>query len=134
MQLHDFPVDPAFACTVYKAQGRTLDSIVIAVHDRGAQCLQMRYATLYAALSRVGQTCMSAVKPVDSQNIQGLMLIILNEVSTVSATAAMIATLDERLKRATGDFDTPYGGICVLLVGDFSGVTSNLLSIALVLL
>ena len=87
-----------------------------------------------------GQTFMGAVKPVmitdyeklpvkplnwdailallDTQDIGDLVLIILDEVSTVSA--AMLATLDERLKRATGDWDTPYGGICVLLVGDFS--------------
>ena len=48
-----FPIELAFAITIHKAQGRTLDRVIIAVSDRTAENCQLKYASLYVALSRV---------------------------------------------------------------------------------
>ena len=48
-----FPLQPAFAMTVEKAQGRTLEYVILALsHRRGLKC-QMDYASIYVSLSRV---------------------------------------------------------------------------------
>jgi hypothetical protein len=48
-----FPVEPAFVITVHKAQGRTLDKVILALSHRHGNRCQMVYAALYVALSRV---------------------------------------------------------------------------------
>ena len=51
--LSHFPLDMGFAITIHKAQGRTLRRVIIAISDRYKNNLQMSYAALYVALSRV---------------------------------------------------------------------------------
>ena len=51
--MNHFPVEPAFAMTVEKAQGRTLKRVILALSNRSAHNCQMDYASLYVSLSRV---------------------------------------------------------------------------------
>ncbi len=48
-----FPMEPAFAITVHKAQGCTLKRIIIALSPRGLSNADMSYAQVYVGLSRV---------------------------------------------------------------------------------
>ena len=48
-----FPYELAFAMTVHKAQGRTIPKVVLALAHRDNANIQMKYASIYVALSRV---------------------------------------------------------------------------------
>ena len=48
-----FPFDLGFAMTIHKAQGRTLNKIILCLTSRPEALLQMTLASLYVALSRV---------------------------------------------------------------------------------
>jgi hypothetical protein len=48
-----FPVEPPFVITVHKAQGWTLDKVILALSHRHGNRCQMVYAALYVALSWV---------------------------------------------------------------------------------
>ena len=51
----NFPLEPAFAATVNKGQGRTLDKVIVAIsYKKGAKC-NITYASLYVALTCVRQ-------------------------------------------------------------------------------
>ena len=49
----NFPIEPAFAATVYKAEGRTILNVILALSRRSAAMCNMSYEALYVALSRV---------------------------------------------------------------------------------
>jgi hypothetical protein len=52
----NFPIELAFAITIYKAQGRTLPRVILSLsHRRMFQC-QLSYAAIYVALSRVKES------------------------------------------------------------------------------
>ena len=46
-----FPINLAFAITVYKVQGQTLDAAVLALAIQGNAIQQMKYASILVALS-----------------------------------------------------------------------------------
>ena len=46
-------MEPAFAATVHKAQGRTIEHVILALSQRGAAQCDMSYEAIYVALSRV---------------------------------------------------------------------------------
>jgi hypothetical protein len=48
-----FPVEPGFAITVYKAQGRTLPKVILAVSERKGNGCGLDYRSIYVAFSRV---------------------------------------------------------------------------------
>ena len=48
-----FPIEPAFAVTIYKAQGRTIRRLIIFVSQHPVPLLRMSWEGLYVALSRV---------------------------------------------------------------------------------
>jgi hypothetical protein len=48
-----FPIEPAFAITIHKAQGRTINKVILAISQRLVAKCNMSYASLYVALSRV---------------------------------------------------------------------------------
>lgn len=49
-----FPLEPGFAITVNKAQGQTLDKVIVALSERPhSASVQFSYSGLYVALSRV---------------------------------------------------------------------------------
>ena len=48
-----FPFDLGFAMTIHKAQGRTLDKIILCLTSRPEAITQMTLASLYVSLSRV---------------------------------------------------------------------------------
>ena len=48
-----FPIEPAFAVTIYKAQGRTIRRLIIFVAQHPVPLLRMSWEGLYVALSRV---------------------------------------------------------------------------------
>ena len=48
-----FPIEPAFAVTIYKAQGRTIRRLIIFVAQHPLPLLRMSWEGLYVALSRV---------------------------------------------------------------------------------
>ena len=48
-----FPFDLSFAITVFKAQGKTMPKVVLALAHRYAQSIQFSYSAIYVALSRV---------------------------------------------------------------------------------
>jgi hypothetical protein len=50
-------------------------------------------------------------------DMSNLSLIVLDEVSMVKPW--MLAYLDERLKEATQNFDQPFGGVALVMFGDF---------------
>lgn len=48
-----FPLEPAFAITVHKAEGRTMEKVILALSYRSGDKCNMTYAAIYVALSRV---------------------------------------------------------------------------------
>ena len=48
-----FPLEPGFAITIHKAQGRTIEKVILSLSKRYANNLDPTYAALYVALSRV---------------------------------------------------------------------------------
>ena len=48
-----FPLEPASAITVHKAQGRTIKKVILCLSDRKMKTSNMSYASLYVAMSRV---------------------------------------------------------------------------------
>jgi hypothetical protein len=50
-----FPVDPGFAITIYKAQGRTIPKVILAISERKGDGCQLNYRSIYVAFSRVKQ-------------------------------------------------------------------------------
>ena len=48
-----FPIEPAFAMTVDKAQGRTMSKVILALSSQSFAPCQMDCASIYVALSRV---------------------------------------------------------------------------------
>jgi hypothetical protein len=46
-----FPLEPAFAATVHKSQGRTLNKVILALSYRNAARCNLSYEALYVALS-----------------------------------------------------------------------------------
>ena len=55
-----FPLQPAFAITVDKAQGQTLDRVIVALSKRQLSITNFQYACLYVALSRVRKKAASS--------------------------------------------------------------------------
>ena len=53
--LSHFPLQPAFAMTVDKAQGQTIDRVIVALSKRQLAITDFQYACLYVAVSRVKQ-------------------------------------------------------------------------------
>ena len=51
-----FPIRPGFAITVDKAQGQTLDRVVVALSCREHQISNFTYACVYVAMSRVRES------------------------------------------------------------------------------
>ena len=52
IQAH-FPLHPGFAITVDKAQGQTLDRVIVALSKREMRLVNFMYACFYVAMSRV---------------------------------------------------------------------------------
>jgi hypothetical protein len=50
-----FPIDPGFAITFYKIQGRTLRNLIIALSQRSLAVCSLNYSDVYVAFSRVAQ-------------------------------------------------------------------------------
>ena len=48
-----FPVELSFVITAHKAQGRTLENVILAISERHARGSNMSYVSIYVALSRV---------------------------------------------------------------------------------
>ena len=48
-----FPLEMEFVITAHKAEGRTLDRVILALSERHGKGCNMSYAALYVALSRV---------------------------------------------------------------------------------
>lgn len=48
-----FPLEPGFAITIHKAQGRTIEKVILCLSKRNMHKLNPTYAALYVALSRV---------------------------------------------------------------------------------
>jgi hypothetical protein len=48
-----FPVEPGFAITIYKAQGRTMPKVILAISERQGQGCGLNYRSVYVAFSRV---------------------------------------------------------------------------------
>ena len=48
-----FPFNLSFAMTVHKAQGRTIDRVVLDLTDHPSHCGRMEFAAIFVALSRV---------------------------------------------------------------------------------
>jgi hypothetical protein len=51
-----FPLDLAFSMTIHKAQGRTISRVVLALTNRPSSQLQMKFAAIFVAISRVQHT------------------------------------------------------------------------------
>jgi hypothetical protein len=51
-----FPVEPGFAITIYKAQGRTIPKVILAISERQGDGCGLNYRALYVAFSRVKET------------------------------------------------------------------------------
>lgn len=50
-----FPIDMGFAITVDKAQGQTMERVIVAMSERDLKITNMKYSCLYVATSRVRQ-------------------------------------------------------------------------------
>jgi ATP-dependent exoDNAse (exonuclease V) alpha subunit len=50
-----FPVEPGFAITIYKAQGRTIPKVILAISERKGNGCGLNYRSIYVAFSRVKQ-------------------------------------------------------------------------------
>jgi hypothetical protein len=48
-----FPVEPGFAITIYKAQGRTIPKVILAISERQGDGCGLNYCSIYVAFSRV---------------------------------------------------------------------------------
>jgi hypothetical protein len=48
-----FPVEPGFAITIYKAQGRTISKVILAISERQGNGCGLNYRSIYVAFSRV---------------------------------------------------------------------------------
>ena len=48
-----FPLEPGIAITIHKAQGRTIQKIILSLSKRYTHNIDIQYAALYVALSRV---------------------------------------------------------------------------------
>ena len=48
-----FPVKPGFAITIYKAQGRTISKVILAISERQGNGCALNYRSIYEAFSRV---------------------------------------------------------------------------------
>ena len=48
-----FPVEPGFAITIYKAQGRTIPKVILAISKREGHGCGLNYRSIYVAFSRV---------------------------------------------------------------------------------
>jgi hypothetical protein len=48
-----FPVEPGFAITIYKAQGKTIPKVILAVSERQGKGCGLNYRSIYVAFSRV---------------------------------------------------------------------------------
>jgi hypothetical protein len=48
-----FPVEPGFAITIYKAQGRTIPKVIVAISEREGDGCGLNYRSIYVAFSRV---------------------------------------------------------------------------------
>ena len=54
VEIHSiFPLEPGFAITIHKAQGRTIEKVILCLSKRNMHRLNPTYAALYVALSRV---------------------------------------------------------------------------------
>ena len=53
----------------------------------------------------------------DKYNVTNISAIIIDEISMVKPW--MLAYLDERMKEATQNYDKPFGGVALIMVGDF---------------
>jgi len=51
-----FPFDLAFAMTVHKAQGRTINRVVVDLTHHPRHCCCMKHAAIFVAMSRVAET------------------------------------------------------------------------------
>lgn len=51
-----FPVEPAFSITVHKAQGQTLEKLIVALSHRAATFCEMTYEGIYVSTSRIQET------------------------------------------------------------------------------
>ena len=48
-----FPVEPGFGITIYKAQGRTIPKVILAISERHGDGCGLNYRSVYVAFSRV---------------------------------------------------------------------------------
>jgi hypothetical protein len=48
-----FPVEPGFATTIYKAQGRTIPKVILAISKREGDGCELSYRSLYVSFTRV---------------------------------------------------------------------------------
>ena len=48
-----FPLEPGFAITIHKAQGRTINKVILCLSNRHNRKHNPEYAALYVAMSRV---------------------------------------------------------------------------------
>jgi hypothetical protein len=48
-----FPVKPVFAITIYKAQGRTISKVILAISERQGNGCGLNYRSIYVAFSQV---------------------------------------------------------------------------------
>jgi hypothetical protein len=48
-----FPVEPGFAITIYKAQGRTIPKVILAISERQGDGCGLNYRSIYVGFSRV---------------------------------------------------------------------------------
>ncbi len=47
------PVEPGLAITIYKAQGRTISKVILAISERQGNGCALNYRSIYVAFSRV---------------------------------------------------------------------------------
>ena len=55
---------------------------------------------------------------VETVELDNILAFIIDEISTMQPSC--LGALSQRFQQATGNFDAPFGGIPVLLIGDFS--------------
>ena len=48
-----FPIELSFAMTIHKAQGRTIQRVILALEERPNHLIQMTFSSIYVALTRV---------------------------------------------------------------------------------
>ena len=62
------PLQPAFAITLDKAQGQTLDRVIVALSKHQLSITNFQYACLYVALSRVRKRQHLQILLIDGEN------------------------------------------------------------------